>query len=434
MNKNFPGSVILGRPENHAITLNALSGADCEIYLEYGNTSGQYSRRTATVNMQQNQPLEIGISDLEIDTQYYYRVCHRPSSDSSFYADTESVFHTQRADGESFIFTVDADPHFDHNSDMEEIKVSVQNILNERPDFNIDLGDTFMTEKLTSPTYEQVVAAYIDRRSYFGIAGHSVPLFLVMGNHDGELGWLLDGTENNVAVWATKARKLYYPNPYPDGFYSGNSRNEPFVGLRQDYFAWEWGNSLFVVLDPFWYTLDGKENSNMWNMTLGIDQYTWVKSTLEKSKARYKFVFTHHLLGNCRGGIEWADYYEQGGKNKSGTWEFNTMRTGWADPIHQLLVKNKVTIFFQGHDHLYVKQERDGVIYQEVPQPSVAQGMSGAANDGSYQSGVIYASPGHLRVSVSETKVVVDYIHSALPSDNSDKYKNGEVVFSYTIE
>ena len=34
-------------------------------------------------------------------------------------------------------------------------------------------------------------------------------------------------------------------------------------------------------------------------------------------------------------------------------------------PVHQLMVKNGVTIFFQGHDHLFARQERDGMVYQE---------------------------------------------------------------------
>jgi hypothetical protein len=36
-------------------------------------------------------------------------------------------------------------------------------------------------------------------------------------------------------------------------------------------------------------------------------------------------------------------------------------------PIHQLLLENHVTTVFHGHDHLFAKQELDGIIYQEVP-------------------------------------------------------------------
>jgi len=149
---------------------------------------------------------------------------------------------------------------------------------------------------------------------------------------------------------------------------------------------------------------------------------------------------TLHRAGNysccfrVRGGIEWVDLYEWGGRNKSGAWKFDKMRLGWEEPVHQLMVENNVTAVFQGHDHLYVKQEKDGIIYQEVPQPSVAVGMSVAVNEGSYRSGVIYSSPGHLKINVSSGGVTVDYVHSALPADISDKYQNGEVVYSYSIQ
>jgi hypothetical protein len=272
----------------------------------------------------------------------------------------------------------------------------------------------------------------LDRRSYFALFGHSVPLFLVLGNHDGETGWLRDGTKNNVAVWASRARKLYYPNPYPDAFYSGNTTEEKYIGIPQDYYAWEWGDALFAVLDPYWYTPVGGENGDFWDRTIGTGQYLWLKNALEKSRAKYKFIFTHHVIGNCRGGIEWSDYYEMGGRNKSGLWEFDRMRPDWELPLHQLFVKHAVTAVFQGHDHLYVRQEKDGIVYLEVPQPSMAKGMSGAANDVNYNSGVAYPSPGHVRVEVTPQRITVDYIQAALPG-NQDKLNNGEVVYSFSI-
>ena len=120
-----------------------------------------------------------------------------------------------------------------------------------------------------------------------------------MGNHEGELGRRLDGTPANMAVWATRARKLYYPNPAPDGFYTGNTAEEKFVGLREDYYAWEWGDALFVVLDPFWYTRSRSNRGDAnWGWTLGKQQYEWLKRVLQTSKTRFKFVFSHHLPSN----------------------------------------------------------------------------------------------------------------------------------------
>jgi hypothetical protein len=428
----YGSGVILGRPETDSITLNVMLSQNSELYVEYGLAPGTYSLRTDAYSLKTARPQEINFSSLKQNTGYYYRLRYKPEGGTAFETGQAGAFHTRRPAGESFVFTIDADPHFDKNSDPEEIKAAFLNIMSENPDFNIDLGDTFMTEKLTTPTSQQVADVYLDRRGYFALFGHSVPLFLVLGNHDGETGWLRDGTENNVAVWASNARKMYFPNPFPDTFYSGNTQEEKFIGITQNYYAWQWGDALFLALDPYWNTPVGGENGDFWDRTIGTSQYLWLKNVLEKSTARFKFIFTHHVLGNCRGGSEWCDYYEMGGRNKSGVWEFDKMRPGWELPLHQLFVKHAVTAVFQGHDHLYVRQERDGVIYQEVPQPSMALGMSGAANDGNYTSGVVFPSPGHLKVTVAPSQVTIDYIHAALSGD-SDKIKNGEVVYSYSV-
>ncbi len=34
------------------------------------------------------------------------------------------------------------------------------------------------------------------------------------------------------------------------------------------------------------------------------------------------------------------------------------------------MVDNHVTIFFQGHDHIFVHQQLDGAVYQTLPQPA----------------------------------------------------------------
>ena len=423
----FPGSVILGRPTGTSITYNLLSSRDCDVFIKYGAAS-----QTPQIKVTSGQPQEIVINGLTKDTPYDYILCHKPDGQTGFFEGITGHFHTQRPPGNSFVFTVEADYHRDTNSDPVEIRQTFANITQENPDFDLDLGDTFMCEKFAT-SYTQVVARYVEDRDYYGIIGSSAPLFLVMGNHDGELGWLLNGTQENIAVWATKARKLYYPNPFPNDFYSGGTKMEPFVGQRQNYYSWVWGDALFVVLDMYWYTADGKEGSDTWNYTLGSEQYQWFRSTQENSTQKFKFVFAHHALGNVRGGIEWADYFEWGGRDRNGTWEFDKMRPGWGKPVHQVMAENGVTIFFQGHDHLYVRQERDSVIYQEVPQPSVAPGQSGAANDGSYKSGVDFPSPGHLRVSVSPQAVTVEYVFTALPGDNTAKYTNGHIVNSYTV-
>ena len=169
-------------------------------------------------------------------------------------------------------------------------------------------------------------------------------MFLTLGNHDGEGSRWHDGTADSLAVWSNTMRKRYFPNPFPDGFYSGNQTRGPFTGLLQDYFAWEWGDALFVVLDPFWYTpRNAAAGGDNWNRTLGSAQYQWLKQTLEGSRAAWKFVFIHHLVGGGtkegRGGVEAVPFYEWGGRNADGTEGFKQHRPGWPLPIHQLLLR-----------------------------------------------------------------------------------------------
>lgn len=223
-----------------------------------------------------------------------------------------------------------------------------------------------------------VTERYALQRQFLGLVGDSAPLFLVNGNHEQAAQSNLNGTPNNVALWAQLARNRYYPQPAPDGFYTGDAQPVEHIGSLRDYYAWTWGDALFVVLDPYWHSSvpvdnalggDGKR-SDMWDITLGDAQYQWFRNTLENSDARYKFVFAHHVNGTGRGGIELAGDYEWGGKGKNGAWEFTRMRPGWELPIHQLMAKTGVTIFFQGHDHLFDRQELDGVIYQTLPEPA----------------------------------------------------------------
>ena len=96
------------------------------------------------------------------------------------------------------------------------------------------------------------------------------------------------------------------------------------------------------------------------------------------------------------------------------------------------MAKHGVTIFFQGHDHLFARQERDGIVYQEVPMPA-DQGYV-AYNEDRYGSGVKLPNSGHLRVTVSPEQVKVDYVRSFLSQDETAQQKTGDIAHSYTIK
>ena len=432
----FPGTIILGKPTATAITVSLLAASALDVYVEHGAASGKYTARTATKVVKAGTPIEVTLTGLKANAAWYYRIRYRTPGATTFSASVQQTFRTQRSVASSFTFAVEADPHIDVDKKTEPalVRQTLENIAAGRPDFLVDLGDTFLGDKFAR-SYADLVKQYVNVRSYFGITGPSVPLFLVNGNHEGEDGWALDGTASNLSVWAAKARKLYYPEPSSGAFYSASSVREPYVGERDSYYAWEWGDALFVVLDPYSYTTtDPRKSGDLWDWTLGEAQYRWLSKVLSTSDSTYKFVFSHHIIGDVRGGVEWADLYEWGGNGKDGTWEFDAERPGWGLPIGDMFVKYGVTIFFQGHDHFFVRQEQDGVVYQEVPQPATPGGdAQNQAHEYAYKSGVILPSTGHLEVTVAATGVTVDYVGSSVTANGGPGPDNGETVYSYTI-
>jgi hypothetical protein len=374
-----------------------------------------------------------------------------------------------------------ADPHMDNNSNAAVYQLTLANELAENADFLVDVGDTMLTDKLSpegvpvdsgaSPTAAGVLTRTQLLRSYYDLATHSLPLFLAVGNHEGEWGTHLNGTPDNMAIWDTVDRTGYFANPAPDGFFSGDTQFYDAdgnvcvpgdsvtcgLGQRRSYYSWEWGDALFVVLDPFWNQAEDKSinqsgngedccQNGDWSLTLGTAQYNWLAQTLANSTATYKFVFAHNLVGGynnvvngvaqgaMRGGVEMAQYLEWGGYNLDGTWGFNIYRPEMPMPIHQLLIANGVTAFFHGHDHLYAHQQLDGITYQETPQPSADNANLGTrASDYGYTQGTLLGGRGYLRVQVSPDSVTVNYIETWLPSEEKGNQVNGMVADSYTI-
>jgi hypothetical protein len=425
---------ILGRPTNSSVTMNILFDQQIDVYWEYGTASGNYNITTPTFPVAKDAPLKVDFTNLTAGTKYYYRTRYRPAgSNSAFQSGPEHSFYTQRPAGTEFVFAIEADPHLDENSDTAAYSLTLKNILAKNPDFLLDLGDTFFSEKQPVVNQDIITARHVLYRPFFGKVCHSSPLYLVSGNHEGESGWLLNGSSTSVPVMAANTRKLYYPNPLQNAFYSGNTKSESFVGLRENYYSWEWGDALFIVLDPYWYTVMKPD----WGWTLGADQYNWFKNVITTSRARYKFVFCHQLVGgngkDARGGSEYAGFFEMGGNNADSSWGFDTNRPGWGKPIHTLMKENGATIFFHGHDHFYGKQDKDGIVYQEVPQPSNKSITNMSAAQYGYVDGILLPGRGFLLVTVSSSNVKVEYVGTYLPGEENAVRKNSSVITSYTI-
>jgi hypothetical protein len=432
---SHPMDVVLGRPTARSIAISVLSTATVDAYVSYGRSPSATGSRTALRRLQKGTPSTVTLSALQPGTRYAYKVSYRRPGTRAFSRLPASTFTTARPSGSSFRFAVQADSHLDSNSSTAVYRRTLLGELADAPDFMVDLGDTFMTDKYTP--YTAAAKQYAAQRYYLGLVGRSAPVFLALGNHDGEAGYRAGGAPEGMPVWSAKLRNLYFPNPLPDGFYSGNSAAHPQAGQLRDYYAWEWGDALFVVLDPFWFTEEKSRDGDNWGWTLGKSQYDWLARTLRDSDAPLKFVFVHHLVGgegkDSRGGAEAARYFEWGGANGDGSDGFAAHRPGWAKPIHRLLVDGGVSAVFHGHDHLFAKQDLDGIVYQEVPQPSNARPQqSTSASEYGYTSGVIMGGPGHLRVSVTARGATVDYLRTSTTAGSAGG-PSRSLAHTYTI-
>ena len=466
---SFGENIILGRPTGESVVVHVLAEEGTGVYAEFGRMSERLTGRTDPLESSADGTAAIAIDGLDANTAYYYRVVYEGPEGRQF--GNEHSFRTRPPGGETFSFGVQGDSHPERIGLMYSPDLYVRTldlVADARPDLYFMLGDDFSISNQL-PNYFQgdrsvltqqfVDDVYIDQRRFLGRMSHSTALFPVNGNHEEARRSLLGTVMHDVAIFAGRARSRYFPVPFPDDFYSGNPEPVDGIGLLGDYFAFEWGDALFIALDPYWHStrvtspIGGmgagtgtsppwseivdqwnaltRSTGDMWDSTIGDAQYSWLKTTLEESGARYKFVFMHHVLGTGRGGIELATQYEWGGYNDAGEWEFDERRPGWELPLHPLMRENGVTIVFQAHDHLFARQELDGIVYQSVPNP--ADDLYNAHNREAYLSGDILPNSGYLNVTVSPEQVVVDYIRSYLPEHEVDGARHGETAYTYIL-
>lgn len=436
-------SVILGRPTADRITLNVLSAEAREIQVDFGSAEEGPARSTALLALNAGAPREVELTGLRPGSPQVYRLRWRTPGETAFRVEDVRRFHTQRAPGQAFTFALQGDSHPErgHQFDAGLYAQTLRAARAAAPDFYLTLGDDFSVDTLKEINAATVTGRYLLQRPFLALMGQTAPLFLVNGNHEQAALANHDGSPDNVAVWAQNARNRLFPQPAPDGFYSGNTEPVAHVGLLRNYFAWTWGDALFVVIDPYWHSAQAVDNAtgsrdkrgrDLWNNTLGDAQYRWLRQTLEGSQARFKFVFAHHVLGTGRGGVGMASQAEWGGQDRRGRNLFAERRPNWPEPIHALMARTRVTIFFQGHDHVFARQQLDGVTYQTVPEPADPNYALYFAD--AYAGADLMPNSGHLRVSVSPDKVRVEYHRSWLAKDQPGGAGALPAAFAYELE
>ena len=367
------------------ITFSVEATETVKCYLEYGYAKDSLKNKSAILSISKKSPKNIVVSALAPGAVLFYRVRYLTSKSKSYLATQISSIKTDQVLSTN-TFAIQADPHMDQNSSEEVYLGTLKEVVKTAPAFLMDLGDIFMVDKLQDKSEKNIRDRFELMKGYYGNLGN-VPLKITLGNHDGELGYSKFNTKN--------FRKEYFPEQTGE----------------LAYYSFEGPGQLHIVLDPFTYTTENPKDDG-WQWTLGRVQYDWLVKTLQASTAPHKFIYIHHLLvGNAqsRGGVEIAHLNEWGGKSNDGSYGFDQYRPGWGKPIHTLLVENKVGFVFKGHDHLYVKQELDGIIYQTLPQPSHPGDKLDVRQYG-YLSGKGVGGSGFLKVRTEGALAYVDFI------------------------
>lgn len=266
----------------------------------------------------------------------------------------------------------------------------------ERPDFALHLGDQLdfhlfgFNDPPPDGTYTR--KGYLNYRQFMSDSMGLFAHFNLVGNWDGETGCFTSEEINR----SREQRMLYMPAPddttYPQG---GNE--------YQDYYAFTWGDALFVVLNVMTYTPTCHALSEYPGLaddwTLGAPQMSWLESTLSNATSKWKFIFIHHAVGGAAGDSTNSAYGRGGGQ---------AAYVGEQAVVHEMMLRYNVQIFFYGHDHVFMDMVVDGIHYT-LPGGAGAPWMFSSYITG-YPEGEYYPASGHARVEVGPDTTHVEFL------------------------
>ncbi|MBN2716528.1 MAG: metallophosphoesterase, partial [Deltaproteobacteria bacterium] len=326
----------------------------------------------------------------------------------------EGTVITARQPGDAFSFALLTDSHI--GSDLSYSNQGTPEVLQNigvqigmaRPDFMINLGDMLDFHKygFNSPPPDGSITrqAYMNYRTLLGDAIGHVPHFAVIGNWEGENG---DYSASAMA-WSRQARLVNMPGIAPNRSPQGGSASE-------DYYAFEWGDALFIILNvqsytptPHLLTSGGEGTAEDW--TLGEAQMGWLMATLENATAKWRFIGIHHTVGGLAG-TEADSAYGRGGGLAA--------HVGEQALIHQLMIDHGVQIFFYGHDHVFTDMVVDSIHYT-LPGSAGAPWMFTGEETGYTE---YYLESGWAQVNVGPDETNVQFINLT-----------GDLLYEYTLE
>ncbi len=407
------GSPLPFAPTVHGFALNAIVNQGDPSLLR-AHVRAQGTTTWGALVVPENPAADIAQWDFEglgPGVRYQYEIlAPLPGGDTPIY--TGSVV-TQRLAGDSFAFALITDSHigsdlnFSNQGTPSTLKTISAEVGSAAPDFMVNLGDMldFHEYGFNDPPPDGSITrlAYLNYRTLLGdTLGHTTH-YATIGNWEGENGCY---TADEIAR-SMQERLLYVPGPNPTTYPEGGSPN-------QDYYAFTWGDALFIVLNVMSYTptphLLSYDPGVPDDWTLGDAQFSWFENTLTNATSKWRFVFIHHTVGGAAGDDADSAYGRGGGQ---------AAYVGEQAKVHQLMLEYGVQIFFYGHDHVFTDMQVDGIHYT-LPGSAGAPWMFSQSQTGYAQS---WLESGWARVTVRPAAVNVQFLQMG-----------GGVLYQYTLE
>lgn len=342
-------------PTGDSVVINLVNGElPLKGELRYRPEGGQWSSAAVDLPPTVMENLLSGVRNVELkglqpSTRYEFEL----KADGRAIPGGSGSFVTRRLKAEPFRFVAMTDAHVNPlNPERNPVlRASADMAARYRPDFVFSLGDNIQTVGSThgGPAAQEDHPAlfYIYYRKVLGQLQSQAAQFVLNGNWEGENGWHPEPNRS----WARNARMTLAPAPDDKTSPEGGSGNE-------DYYAFTWGNALFVGLNATGYNAVNHEHTrgpgSGSDWTLGREQFAWLEKTLAESRAPWKFLFIHHAVGGNAGDDVNTRYGRGGGR---------AAHVGEQARVHELMRRYGVQVFFYAHDHVFTDMEVDGIHY-----------------------------------------------------------------------
>lgn len=461
---------LVANPTMSSTTLSVMPREALEVRVAYGRDGERWLAQTEPQVVPAGVRGTFLLDGLEPGQTTDYQVEFRERGAREWNERPPGSFRSLRAAGDPVRFIFGADGHIYRNfaltgkypiwaGSVEHFKINVLNLLGLDADFFVTAGDEAMTHCLSCPvafvddesagvdtvhTLREAELRYqrIFQQDLYGALTSSLAFYTVLGNHDGET---LFGSEDglckhydNTNNLSETARLKHLPNPYDTygGSVSGN------------YFSWESGDALFVIIDSYKYVPELPRSVEDW--TLGPEQLRWLEDTLASSKKPWKVIFAPHIVGGSE--IEMCYHYGRGGIRSTDDGTPRGTFLGEQAKLHELMKTHGVQLFLYGHDHVALIGEKldaqgdgEGVHYvlggqMAVNQSSwieteVFQQQADWDEDGKPDYPLGWRerpSVGAWLVEIEGQAARLRFLRATLP-DSEQAELNGEAIYDYTV-